>query len=113
MCTSRRRNAVCVALAFALLAVAVTPGCKRETPAGPQFKENTAAWEKAIAEYLEARNMDMAADALDQFKIEGDTATVVYAMKQKDEIYNLRVRWKFTFKRTPDGGWRVETYQAE
>jgi hypothetical protein len=74
---------------------------------------DTGPFEAAIAQYLQAKSMGMAVAEFRSLEVEGDTARAVCRMQEKSGMHNVKVTWRFTFARSPQGGWEVTERVAE
>ena len=102
----RAAGATAVAISCALGVLLVSVSCGG---GGGEVTADTALFEAAIADYLDAASMDMEATEFRSLDVEGDSATALCRMEVKDSLYGgIAVRWLFTFRRDEKGTWRVE-----
>lgn len=97
------RHVIVAALVAAVLAAC---GC-----GGKAVTADTAPFDKAVAEYLAGRNMDIKVTEFLSLDVEDDTAVAVCKLEPKEDLYGgLGVRWEFTFAREGDA-WEVTEHR--
>ena len=65
-------------------------GCGGESQ--PEVDEGP--FRKAITAFCKDRSYDMKVDSFKSITVDGDNATAVCEMKQKDDMYNMKVTWE-------------------
>lgn len=94
---------VIVAVPLAL----VSGGCgKKQTEA----ISDMVPFESAITAYLDKNSMGMKIGEIKSLSVSGDTATGTVSMKEADDLYNVNVKWEFTFQKNQDG-WEAISYR--
>jgi len=82
-----------------------TAGCGKDEAA-----TDTAPFQAAIAKYLAGKSMGMEVTEFESLEATGETATAVCRLTEASGLYNMGVRWRFTFER--DGqAWRVAAHE--
>ncbi len=81
-------------------------GCGKE-----EVTADTAPFQAAVTSYLAQKNMGMKVTEFKSLEIEGETATAVCRLEEASGLYNIGVRWRFTFQQGPQG-WKVTEHKA-
>jgi hypothetical protein len=97
----------CLAAMLVGLLLFCAAGCgKKET-----VKADTAPFQAAITKYLADKSMDMKVTEFQSLEATGDTATAVCRLAEASGLYNMGVRWRFTFQRHGEV-WQVTGHEA-
>jgi len=94
-----------IALAVSLTLIYCGCGKKQIDPA-----PDKAPFESAVTDYLKKNSMGMKIGEFKSLSVSGDTATGTVSMKEADDLYNVNVKWEFTFKKNQDG-WEAISYR--
>lgn len=83
--------------------------------AGVALDEQAKTFGPPIDAYLKARSFGMKLEKLQKLDVDdsGDIATATCIMKDAEGMYNLGVKWMFTFEKSKDGKWQVKGHEAE
>ena len=91
-------------VALCVFSVLLCAGCG---DAAGKTSVDSAPFDKAIAEYLSERHMDMKVSKFKDVKVDGAAATARCAMKASEVQYGVSVEWTFSLEKLDDGRWKV------
>jgi hypothetical protein len=96
-------------LLMLLITVAVVFGCGSDDV--PVAIENREAFDAAVARHLRGNSMDMKIAEYRSFELaeDGASATAEIALEHADDLYGLKVTYRFVFARGANDRWRVES----
>jgi len=86
----------------------ILSGCGGE----PAITENTAPFEKAIANYCRSHNYGMKVKKFVSLKVTADKADAVAKMQEASGTYGISVKWEFKFQKQ-NGKWKALSHNAK
>jgi hypothetical protein len=89
--------------------VFILTGCGNSEPA---ITENTAPFEKAIAQYCRSKSYGMKVKNFVSLKVTADKADAVAKMEEAEGTYGISVKWEFKFQKQK-GNWKVKSHNAK
>ncbi|MBU8901625.1 MAG: hypothetical protein KOO69_02685 [Victivallales bacterium] len=87
----------------------ILTGCGNSEPA---ITENTAPFEKAIAQYCRAKSYGMKVKKFVSLKVTANKADAVAKMQEASGAYGISVKWEFKFQKQ-NGTWKALSHNAK
>ena len=87
----------------------ILTGCGNSEPA---ITENTAPFEKAIANYCRSKNYGMKVKKFVSLKVTAGKADAVAKMQEAGGIYGISVKWEFKFQKQ-NGKWKALSHKVK
>ena len=78
----------------------------------PVITENTAPFEKAIAQYCRTKSYGMKVKKFVSLKVTADKADAVAKMQEAGGTYGISVKWEFKFQKQ-NGKWKALSHNAK